>query len=208
LAQVSPLDLLKVVVKWNNAWGSQIQNVYHMVARGADTVDDTAVIPIIQDFLEEVYGAFDQYMDDDVDLIEWIVDRVVFVVDHWETIEHITEQFALTGVSPSETGAALPPGVSAFTRGRTDVSKHEGRKYFGGFTEPDNDVDGEMTATVTAAVASGASHLLEEYEVPGYDLSLTPVVLDVNQNIYRFMDNLITKAAWAYQRRRKQYRGI
>jgi hypothetical protein len=209
MAQISPGDIMRIVVKFSHPYTSQIQNVFHVRADGTETVDDSVVAAGIQDFLGAFYGELEAYLSSAMSLIEWSADRVEFLIDHWEAVEKILTGVAtITGFTPTAAGEVLPPGVAGLILARTDVPRHVGRKFVAPFTETANDSDGEASATVTAALAAAGGAFFDEYALSGYDLSLYPVILDVNQNIYRYVDSVVAKAAWAYQRRRKRYVGL
>jgi len=209
MANVTPGDVLKLVVKFSHPYYSQIQNVFHMAAVGTDTVDDQQVAATVQDFLGAFYQAVDLYMSSAVSLISWGIDRIVWVGDHWETIEAILDGIdTITGFTPAASGEVLPPAVAGLVLLRPDSLKHSGRKFIAPFTEAYNDADAEAVAPLTSAMANAGAAFFDLYPVDGEDLTLNPVIVSPTQNIYRYVDSVVAKAAWAYQRRRKRYLGI
>lgn len=206
---IPPDSIVRAVAKFSHPATSQIQNVFDFLVNGAENVLDSDVVDAVDDYLSAVYGHIDALLDADTDLIDVTVSLLQFVTDHWETIAHMGSILALTGFTPAEVTDVLPASTACLLRARTNVPKHEGRKYFAPFTEVSNTSSGLFTSNVTNAVAAAGSEFLSRAEPIGVSgNTLEYVVLDVNQDIYRFPDNVVVTSIPAVQRRRKLFVGL
>lgn len=201
-------DIVRTTLKWADTHSSQIQNVFHFIAEGADPWTDyqagtallswlgTRFAPLLPDIRIGVHG------------IEMLVDRIEFVLDAWEIVERVWSTSDLDALTGTLTSEALPPATSLLIRFPTAVPGHEGRKYIGGMGEAESDTDGTPSSDcMTDAITAAALMVLPAIHVE-VDGSLTPVIPDADQDIYRFFNQAIVPNEWAYQRRRKVGTGI
>jgi hypothetical protein len=207
--QVDSGDILRIVVKLTHPYYSQIQNVFHMILLGGETVNDTDLLSPIQDFLGAVYGAIDTHIHQDTSVLEWGADIIEFVADHWEVITSVLAGIdSITGFTPAATGDPLPPASAGLLLIRPDTLKYSNRKFFAPFTEVASDSDGEAVSSLAIGLAAAGSAFFDEYPLASGPDYLQPCGVDTDQELHRFFDSAVAKAAWAYQRRRKRYVGI
>lgn len=208
MSQVQADDILRVTVKLSHPVASLIENVWHFLVDGTGFAAAADAVDAVDTFLILVYNTLDALMSDDTTWVDAVIDILTFVIDHWEVTGHVGNIDALTGFTPASGIDVMPPATAHMLRYLTDVPKHEGKKYFAPFTEVVN-TDGLITSSLTdLGNLVFLDTLLYEDAIPNSSLTLKGIVLDVNQNIYRFSGSGIQSNRWAQQRRRKKYVGI
>jgi hypothetical protein len=201
-------DILRATVKLAHPVGSLIENVWHFRADGSGSANPADVLDTIEGFMTLVYNAWDAIMHEDTTWVDCLVCILQFAVNKWLTTADVGSIPILPDFTPASAQDVLPPATAHMLRYRTDTPKHEGRKFFAPFTEYYN-TDGEPTqAVIDIGNIVFLNTLLWAEEIPDSSLTLQAIVLDVDQEIYRFSGAGIQHSRWAQQRRRKKYVGI
>lgn len=191
-------DVLEVVAKMEFDDTEDVLNIYQFQNAGGVINSDNDAIDDILDILEDIYTP---YLGAQGELYTY---RAV-------KIRNIT-QGTLLGEFPwpsltagTNVSDALPPGVALVLNLGTVVARVVLRKYFGGFAEGSNEVDGTWgSALVAFGVATIALLTTEFAETNSTWLygTLSPKTLGFETPVGGIVTNIP-----GYQRRRKQGRG-
>lgn len=204
-------DVVKGVIKFTNDYGSLIENVFHWVVDGPESIDGGAVGEAIRQKLDAAYTYIDDYIHTAVQFYALTVDLIEFFsspTPHWEATAHLADAIELDTFTPANSVDPLPAQTAFMLRFLTGIPKHEKRTYLAGFTEQRNQTAGKPDATLTAAMVPLAAELYDVATISGSADELIPVVPDVNQEIYREYTGVIIPATWYTQRRRRLLVGI
>ena len=184
-------------------YGNEVQNAYHcQVTANPGAVNDAGVMLACAEWMEYIYAPLVALMSNEC---------TFYQVDVYNETQSVSVGF--TGwpvlVSGSNVNDVMPEACSGLVRGNINVTKREGRKYFGGFTETANGSDGEMGTSLMNGLALAAIEW-----VAGSTGSNGVVLRSVVQTkvagvkFYYDITQTIINNQWDYQRRRKIGVGI
>lgn len=187
-----------VTAKLLSAAGDAIQNVF-AIKRAGGSVDESDVREAIIEWLEAIYTELLGIISEEVDFSS--VNIFHSAGDEatgdwpWDTL-----------TSGSATGDQLPPGDAALINFYTGVSKRIGKKFIGALTEAAQDNGVLNASAITALTAAGL--VASQAYTAGNGVSFVPVIYDRVNDVMRNILEYTTPAIIAYQRRRRQGRGV
>lgn len=176
-----------------------IQNVFYIRNNNGDPASDDAVIACAEEFLEDIYGSIVSYLSEEVDF-DFIN---VFIPTGDQALGNTVWPTLTAGTA---TGDVTAPGVSHLSYGRTGHSRSIGRKFWGAFSEAQIN-DGVWSAAQNAVCQLAAQKTWGTF-VTTFGLSVQGVVYDRAAAQGRGVTSIVTTNIPAYQRRRRQGRGI
>jgi hypothetical protein len=192
-------DLLRVTTSLNYGGLGVIQNVYTYQLTTILPVGDSDLGAQVAEVADDMYGEIVSDMSGDVTFEDVRVfnitqDREVGVFP-WPT------RTVGTG-----SGEAIAPGVSLLVKLGTGFIKELGRKFLGGYTEGSSG-GGGWTSPALGRAASFLTHLIGFVSGSDITISLQAGIVNKSGVFHVFTNGSISGVA-AYQRRRRQYRGI
>jgi len=184
--------------------GGAIQNVWHFRIADLGTAVDN--IDVLQDAavkLDDMYANLFQNISDQVSYTS------IIGFNETEGQPMGTVGWPLQTVGGNVL-AELPEACSAMVRIPTGLSKREGRKYFGGYTEGANDAGaaiapGPLSNILLAMAEWQAGGILPNFSV---QLQARVKTVQFGVNVYVAPQGLLLNNQWDYQRRRKLGVGI
>jgi len=192
-------DVLEVTAKLSAGTNAAIQNVFHLVVKDFGGVPDENVPDDIGEYLEGIYDELDGGLWTGVSFVEYTIKNLTTDTDlgtyPWPT---------LTGGGSGD--ANLPYGVAGLVKAKTTNGKHQGRKFFGLFTEASND-GGKPNAAVKVLLAAAGAAAYSSFTSIGAN-DYQPGVLERDVLGVREVVSVVVGLEWAYQRRRKPGVGI
>jgi hypothetical protein len=208
MANLNAGDYIQATAKFFHPRLSAIQNVWHWFLDGTGTVDEGDVVVALLTQIPAIYEELESFLSDATEFVSLALDVVGWVGDSWDVLTHLGESNDPDPLwAASAAGNVLPPGVAALGTVNTLYPKHNGRKYFAPFTEDDNDADGDGTALLVNAVADALA--VYDTALPmSATLDLAPAILNRAIGTYNSPVYVSAGPRFAYQRRRKLYRGI
>lgn len=192
-------DILRTTVNHALADGSLFQNVYHHRRTGVGVFTDQQFVDNLELWVEAMYGEIVTVVDAAVTEQLCSVDKVDFVVDAWEVIEHIGT-FVPT-IAYSAAGEALPNQISAFISFQTPRPRTVGRKFLFPMTEAESDAGVITAGTVTKLVAF-ADDAVNDYTMSAGNY-LVPIVVRTGVDEYQELMIAIVTNLLGTQRRRR-----
>lgn len=191
-------DIIQVTAKLLNA-GKEVLNTFHIdFVDPGSAADDDAIRAGIAEWVEAIYDEFDDlisntYTFDSIDFFN-VTQGIGAGFTDWPTL-----------VAGSGVSNPLPPGVCLVVRAGVDAPRREGRKYFGGFTEGDNDTDGTASSALSLALATAYTVWASSFISTTDAVRLIPVILTTIAGIPTPLElgTGLLNGEWDYQRRRK-----
>jgi len=195
--------VLQVTPGWKNAENQDVQNVFHFLTDFIAPQSDAVVFNAMQTLMDDLFGAFEAYIDNSAEPDVMKIDVVEFGEGgKWNVVQNVAFEPWGGGITPAATGDALPGGVSLLGTLYTAIGKHAGRKFFGMFTEDSVQAQGLFNATTVAAVATGLAELVTPYIITAQN-SLAGVIIDRSTGLVRDILEVAATTIPAYQRRRR-----
>jgi hypothetical protein len=208
---IAPNDIVRTTIKFLHPYGSSIQNVFHFIMEGVGTADGEDVHGAIVAWLDNAWGNLEPYITDALAAYEVTTKLINFFAASepgWHPVADLGYSGGLPTFTPTNVADVLPPAVSALVRFPTGYTKHEKRTYVGGFVETDNDSDAKQLAAQVAALLTFSEDLYTSTTVLVSGQDLTPVVPDVNDELYKYYSASVVPSSWHYQRRRQLLVGV
>lgn len=202
-------DILRASFKWRDVNGSAIMNVWWLKAVGVGTAANSDVMTGIETWLGNIYVNFNTFLDDDQIGDEILVDKVSPTIGPWEVLETVgLKDPILTSFDGEAIGEPLPFGVSALMRLQTPLRRHQGRKYFGGFTEAVNGTDGKLLPAIVTAIAAASFDIMAPVIVGASAVELECVIPVMAGFATNTVNATVVNNIWRSQRRRQPAVGI
>jgi hypothetical protein len=111
-------------------------------------------------------------------------------------------------VAFEQSGEFMPHGIAAVTNANTTNPDVQGRKYWGGWTEPSN-LDGYLSGAIITQMALLAGEWITPFTGAATGSGFVPGVWSpTHTTFYPFNSDAATNLLWGYQRRRKPGVGI
>lgn len=187
-----------VTVKMSSQSDDAVQNVFVIKRTGGPT-DEPAVRAAIIEWIESIY----------TELLGVISEEASFnAVNIYHTVgdESTGDHPFATLTAGGATGDQLPPGVALLASFLTGIGRRVGRKYFGPLSEAAQDngiwTAGTLTALVDAALMAALPFTASN------GVSMVPVIYDRLNGVMRDIVEVAVHGIAAYQRRRRQGRGV
>jgi len=177
----------------------EIQNVFYVRNNNGDPADDASVMIAAEEFLEDLYGDINPYISEQV-TYNYIN---VFVPTGQQALGSFAWPSLTVGTA---TGEVTAPGVCQLSYARTGISRRIGKKYWGAFSEA-HIANGVWDSAQTLLTQLAAQKTWGTF-VTSFGLSLTGVIYDRLTGQGRGALSIVTSTIPAYQRRRKQGRGV
>jgi len=200
---VATEKVLQVTAGWKNVQNQDVQNVFHFRTSFNTPQTEAAIFTGLQTILDNLFGAFELYIDIGatpdlmkVDVVEWDG------VDKWAVTQNVAYEPWGAGITPGGAGAVLPGGVALLGTLFTNIGKHASRKFFGMITEDGATNDGLFKSITVSSVATGLEELLTAYVISSGN-ELSGVILDRATGVIRDIIEVAATAIPAYQRRRR-----
>lgn len=196
--------ILRVVAELIMPGSTVAQNVFY--AQFNDTGGSNAdqdVVDDLVDWVDDIFNQIVNQMSDTITAGEVKVYQWDALDLDWDEIGSNVATFA-----PADVGEMLPHGVAAVMTGRTFDADVNGRKFFAGFSEGEQDGSYWVALALTNLLLAGAQWLTT-FAGTATGSTFYPGVWSVAQVVFRrFVDNLIVNGVAGYQRRRKPGVGI
>lgn len=201
-------DVVRAVVKFDSPFSSQIQNVWHYVVQDVLNIDGGSILQAVGDHLDLIYSNLNLAINQDVLLDSILVYIVDYINAKWVTTQYLGQVDEMNSVNFADAGAPLPASNAYAVRFGTMLPGHMGRKYFGGFGEAANDVDGTPLVSTQGLVLAAATQALI-----GPTLSTGPGWLDPSIPMYNgaqatSLATAVVPNSWSVQKRRRTWIGI
>jgi hypothetical protein len=191
-------DILRVATRIKDYQGEDVVNVWHVRSDSVTPVDEAAAMVELGEYMELIYGCFDNHIDDNAHFY----DINVFNVTQNSPMGSTAWPTFTNG---SGTGDVLPAQTACLIRGTTGKSRNWARKFLGPFTESMNTDEGRINGTlVTELIAAGVAWLA------GYTGSFgdwVPVVWHHKDSVWRTLVSVVVRDIWSTIRRRRIGRG-
>lgn len=196
---VAQFDVIEISARGEFAGVEDTVNVYQFQLQTAAPVADATAITQLAGHLDDIYDNIQplqttSYLYRDLSFRNITQDTVLGVVP-WPT-----------KVAGASVGKAMPPGVAGLINMATNIARVVLRKYLGGLTDAVLEIDGTFTSVLVAALVQFAADLLALFitgsETWAYG-HLSPKTAAFEQPVAGVVTDIP-----AYQRRRKQGRGV
>lgn len=195
---VNQNDIIEVAARMEFDGVEDVINVYQLQYLDPASLSDTQVILDINQFLNVLYGLLVAAMP----LIEFFRDFRYRNITQGTLMGLVGWPGFVTGEG---LGQALPPGLALLVSYNTVVPRVGMRKYYGTFTEDNNDADGTWSAALTAVGSAVAAATIPPFIgiVGTYQFGyLSPKTAAFEVPVGATVTDIP-----AYQRRRRQGRG-
>ncbi len=199
---VSPNDILRVALRFSDANGSDVMNVYHFTAAFAAGQSDTDVKNALDAGLSLAYEGIESVLDDSLAPIDMKVDVISWDTDHWTTDTAIYDGPWGASIDNIAVGDPLVPGAAGLLTMHTSIVKLVGRKFIGGFVDTIKDTLGNMTSAFQATFLTAFDILLDGIEVAASN-SLLYIIISTLDGSFNVVDQISVSPHFAYQRRRR-----
>lgn len=197
-------DILRVVAV--AAWldGDVLQNVFNAEIVGTGgPYDDEDIVDDAVDWMDDVFGAFNGQISDELDGAEVRVYKYDPGDDDWDEVG-----IESWGFNPINTDEQLPRGVALLVNLKSVDPDVSGKKYIGGLCEAQVQ-DGLWTAGEVARAVTFATLWLTPFAGVHSAADWDPGIWSVkNNSFFKASNTVIIPSIPAYQRRRKQGVGI
>ncbi len=197
-------DILKIVVSLAFPDTVVAQNVFWALYEadgGSDDEDD--VLDDIEDYVEAMYELISVQMSQDVttdDVKVYVYDPV------GDDFDEVGER--AMAVTFDQSGEFMPHGIAAVSNANTVNPDVQGRKYWGGWTEPSN-LDGYLSGAIITQMALLVGEWITSFTGSATGSGFVPGVWSpTHTTFYPFNLDASTNLLWGYQRRRKPGVGI
>lgn len=196
--------ILRVVAELLVPSTTVMQNVFYCKFNDTGgSNEDQDVVDDCRDWCDDIYGELVDEMKDQIDSGEVKVYEWDTVGLDWDEVGSATML-----VNFVNTDNMLPHGAAAVITGRTFNPDVNGRKFFGGFCESEQD-SSLLIAGAVVALGLAGSEWLTTFTGLATGSTFHTGVWSVAQAAFRqFVDILIINAVMGYQRRRKPGVGI
>lgn len=196
---VDPSDVLRVVTEWTWQNVVKMQNSYHLRYDGTGTISDSACLGDCREYAELLALQIYTRISDEVsfDLVK------VYNVTQDRPVGE-TAYVLYTG--GTDVADDLPPGNAALALGSTGVKRVMGKKYVGGLSEVQQ-TNGTWTAAFLTALANYAAKWVADFTAASLN-PYKPGLWSKAPMLFRTFVEAVTSDIPAYQRRRRQGRGI
>jgi hypothetical protein len=196
-------DILRFSIRFEDVNGNDLVNVWHIrvTDRGTGTQDEFLLG--VAAGLIAPWGDYLDYVNLDITSRDFRADKVEWVGGK----EVVTEPYGIQAIDGSFNGAnadnMLPSGTAPLVKFRTGSVKTLARKYLWPSVENQHNSAG-LSATVTAALASGAAAFMSDVaNGAGDDGAFRAVVHSLRSNAWVNLTSVVVDAVLGYQRRRR-----
>lgn len=193
---------LRASARFDGVHDQDIVNVYNFLTDFATPQAEQDVFDAVDDYLSSVYVEFDDDLYSTITPVDLKVDVVEFVGGKWMVTANVGFGSWGSTINTTDADDPLPPGSAAVSFLYTNLGKHQGRKFFGGFTEGGNSLSGAVGSDVLTRIALGVVKLLTPHVIAAGN-DLITVVLDTVDGTIREILSIGSNAHWGYQRRRR-----
>lgn len=201
-------DRFRVTATFQFADLSKFQNVYWIRVGGSGTATDADLVTAVKSALISLYENVDIAMQANITADTVLIDRVDWVLDHWEVLETLYDGAWAAGLSFGDAGTLLPRMAAVLVRMIPAIRRHQGRKYLGGFTESSNGGSGAIeVATINLAVAYSLD-LMSSYSIGGSSCTFDFVIPNMSGNATNNIISCVVPSTWKRQGRRQHGVGI
>jgi hypothetical protein len=187
-------DILRVVADMSVGVGVTIENVYHVKVNSAGGVADSQALDDMGDYLEDVYSEINDHMTDRLNYDSYKVTNITADVE-------LGAQAWPSLVAGGSAADGLADGIAGVASFRTSTPGHQGRKFWGPFSEFDV-TDGRLTSATVADIQDAAVATGSPFTGAGGQ-SYIPVIYDRENNVGRAVTEAYGDNRPGYQRRRK-----
>lgn len=196
---LSANDILKVVVSLAFPDSVVAQNIFWTLFENTGgSADEEDVLDDIETWIEAIYDEIAAVMGADVT----IDDAKVYVYDAGDDDFDEVGDRSLT-VPFLQNDDFQPHGIAAVSNANTTNPDVQGRKYWGGFTEPSN-LDGYLSGGIIAAMSLCVGVWIDPFVGVETGSDFVPGVYSLTKStFYPFNLDASTNLLWGYQRRRK-----
>jgi len=195
---VSQSQVVTVAARAEQNGVEDIVNVFDLQKTDAGTIDNTATLSDMEDWIEGLYLILRVLQ------LATTVYREIKVYNR--SLGTVIGTMSITNPSAgSASGSDLPPGAAGLISFPTEVGKVIGRKYIGGLSTGLLDTDGTMLSFAVTNLVNAGNYMRASYV--GTNGSWQYGVWDKNSAILRVPIATIVTDVFAYQRRRKTGRG-
>lgn len=199
---VSNFDIVQASARFRNADGNDVVNVYNFFCDFAADQTDQDVFDAVDAYLTSVYTEFDANLDADFQPFDLKVDIVEFLGGAWKVVQNVGFGTWGSGISPTASGDALPPGVAVLIKLFTGLGKRTGRKFVGGVVEAVCDSDGQVVSAALASFVAGFVKLVTPHVISAGN-ELVTMILGQADGATRNVTEIAVSDVFAYQRRRR-----
>lgn len=174
------------------------QNVFHSVVTTVGSYDEDDVVDDLGDYLQDVYGEWDDLGDGGIAVDE-------YTVYEYDPIDQDFDEVGKgdVGLSGAVAGDMLPHAVCFLTQARTTDPDVNGRKYWGGLTELAQTEGLWLPVTATQMAILNAQWVSQHAGTLTGATFTMGVWSPTRSNFFAFNGNTTTSLIPAYQRRRK-----
>lgn len=196
--------VLQITSSYHTLRSSVIQNVWHMRVEATAPASESLVEIACETFLENVFNNIEVHLTADIPALDFAVDEMQWnaLAGRWDILRRIAED-TVSGFVPSGATDAMPAGVAALIEFLPVYRRNRGYKYLSGFCEGDNQLQGQINATLTTALANLSLDVMGEYTIETGVSSMFYVILNRSLGVMNDPNAAVIKGDWAYQRRRK-----
>lgn len=199
---VGTAKVLRCSARWTDANGSDLVNVFFFRTSFASAQTEADIMTAVDTYLQSCFDHFDGNMRTTTAPFDLKVDVVQWAGGKWVVVQNVGFGPWGSGLTAGSGSDALPPGSAALGKLYTNLGKHTGKKFFGGFTEASCDVGGNVEAALHTAILDGLTELLSPYVISAGNTLIT-VVLDYVGGTIRDALAAAVNGTWSYQRRRR-----
>lgn len=195
-------DILRVSSRWYGYHDQDIVNVWNFRANLTVPASDTLIFDSCDDFVTDVFMDFDEDYHTELEPRDMKVDVVDFIAGKWQVTHNVGYGSWGATIVTAKTDDVLPAGNACVVFLQTGLGAHQGRKFFGGFTELASSASGAVAPGVQTRVLAGADDLLTPFVIFTGN-TLESVVLDRGDGTVRPVTSVSILGQWGYQRRRR-----
>lgn len=195
-------EVIRASARWSGYHQQDLVNVYHFRTDFATAQDEQDVFDAVDTYLQSVYALMDGLMSSGVYVNDLKVDVVQYIAAKWKVTQNVSFGPWGSTLATAAGDDVLPAGDAMVGFLYTSLGKHQGRKFFGGFTETSNTASGAVNSGLQTICISALTLLLTPYTISAGN-DLITVVPGVYDGVVRDVISVGVNGHWGYQRNRK-----
>lgn len=209
---IEPNDILRCTTKVLSPNNNYSLNVWWFKATGTGSAAEADVSTAAEAAIESFFGTLGTRMKVGTTFPELLLDQVAWELTpappSWKTLQTLTLQPWGETFNPAGSGEPLPTQDAVLLRMITSLRKHQGRKYFGPFTEAENNAEGLVGAAFIQDIVTVSTNLMTAHSIPNSTMELVFVVPNMSGPATNIFNTIIVGNVWRSQRRRQIGVGI
>lgn len=194
--------VLRCSARFEGYHDQDIVNVFQLRCDFTAAQLEATVFSAVDTYLSSVYEEWDPYLEVTIAPNDLKVDVIEFIGGEWVVTANVGFGSWGSSIVGVDAGQMLPAGVAAVGFLYTDLGKHQGRKFFGGFTETVNSQSGAILSSLSSLITAGLTLLLTPHTISAGN-TLVSCIPGTADGVIRDVTSIGVNTHWGYQRRRR-----